>query len=228
MFYLPKSRREIEFHSADRLPHVPLFSLSGAPEEPFLVQNGKRIFPGDSVVAKENQTVTVECVARRAVPEVKQVFWSLGPDSVNVTGNSDLKVDFISHEDSYTTKSVLTLNTSRAMNHNKISCHVFHVAWPNATVVNASLNVLCKFYLEFTSLVHVILRGRVARRASRRDDCSEAIRHLEMYNHRGQFKPSDALYSEDGKESEDGSSLEQELLIGVRDSRLLVCSRIAK
>ncbi|XP_028967772.1 hemicentin-1 [Galendromus occidentalis] len=128
--------------SVKRVAKVLKLVVTGAPEEPFLVQNGKRIFPGDSVVAKENQTVTVECVARRAVPEVKQVFWSLGPDGVNVTAKSDLKVDFISHEDSYTTRSVLTLNTSRAMNHQRISCHVFHVAWPNATVVNASLNVL--------------------------------------------------------------------------------------
>lgn len=121
-------------------------AFSGAPEEPFLVQDGKRVHPGNNVVAKENHTVTVECIARRAVPEVKQVFWSLGPDHINVTGNSELKIDFVSHEDSYTTKSILRLNTTRAMNHQKVTCHVFHVAWPNASVVSASLNVLCEYY----------------------------------------------------------------------------------
>lgn len=127
-------------------PWLLLFSSSGAPEEPFLVQDGKRIHPGNNVLAKENHTVTVECVARRAVPEVKQVFWSLGPDHINVTGNSELKIDFVSHEDSYTTKSILRLNTTRTMNHQKVTCHVFHVAWPNASVVSASLNVLCEYF----------------------------------------------------------------------------------
>lgn len=96
-------------------------------------------------MAKENHTVTVECVARRAVPEVKQVFWSLGPDHINVTANSELKIDFVAHEDSYTTKSILRLNATRAMNHQQVRCHVFHVAWPNASLASASLNVLCKY-----------------------------------------------------------------------------------
>ncbi|OQR72757.1 hypothetical protein BIW11_10182 [Tropilaelaps mercedesae] len=128
--------------SVKRVAKVLKLVVTGAPEEPFLVQDGKRVHPGNNVVAKENHTVTVECVARRAVPEVKQMFWSLGPDHINVTGSSELKIDFVSHEDSYTTKSTLRLNTTRAMNHQRVSCHVFHVAWPNASVASASLNVL--------------------------------------------------------------------------------------
>ncbi|KAG0410616.1 hypothetical protein HPB47_012259 [Ixodes persulcatus] len=84
--------------------------------------------------------VEVGCVARRAVPAVRHVHWMMG--DTNMTAASHLFVEFSPQEDSYTTRSVLSLNASRDLHGVQLSCHVYHVSWPTSAAVSASLDVL--------------------------------------------------------------------------------------
>lgn len=85
-------------------------------------------------------------MARRAVPAVRHVHWMMG--DTNMTAASHLFVEFSPQEDSYTTRSVLSLNASRDLHGVQLSCHVYHVSWPTSAAVSASLDVLCKYAFE--------------------------------------------------------------------------------
>ncbi|KAL1414591.1 hypothetical protein MTO96_007376 [Rhipicephalus appendiculatus] len=100
--------------SVRRVTKVLKLVVTGAPEEPFLTLGGERLREGSRVTVQEREEVEVGCVARRAVPA----------------------------EDSYTTRSVLSLNASRDLHGLQLSCHVYHVSWPTSTAVAASLDVL--------------------------------------------------------------------------------------
>ncbi|KAL3195440.1 hypothetical protein MRX96_045680, partial [Rhipicephalus microplus] len=126
--------------SVRRVTKVLKLVVTGAPEEPFLTLGGERLREGSRVTVQEREEVDVGCVARRAVPAVRHMHWMLG--ETNMTGASQLFVEFSPQEDSYTTRSVLSLNASRDLHGLQLSCHVYHVSWPTSTAVAASLDVL--------------------------------------------------------------------------------------
>ncbi|KAL1414587.1 hypothetical protein MTO96_007372 [Rhipicephalus appendiculatus] len=126
--------------SVRRVTKVLKLVVTGAPEEPFLTVSGERLQDGSRVTVQEREEVEVGCVARRAVPAVRNMHWMLG--ETNMTGASQLFVEFSPQEDSYTTRSVLSLNASRDLHGLQLSCHVYHVSWPTSTAVAASLDVL--------------------------------------------------------------------------------------
>ncbi|XP_050035776.3 kin of IRRE-like protein 2 isoform X1 [Dermacentor andersoni] len=126
--------------SVRRVTKVLKLVVTGAPEEPFLTLSGERLQEGSRVTVQEREEVEVGCVARRAVPAVRNMHWMLG--ETNMTAASQLFVEFSPQEDSYTTRSVLSLNASRDLHGLQLSCHVYHVSWPTSTAVAASLDVL--------------------------------------------------------------------------------------
>lgn len=126
--------------SVKRVTKVLKLVVTGAPEEPFLTLSGERLGDGSPVSVQEREDVEVGCVARRAVPAVRHVHWMLG--EANLTASSQLFVEFSPQEDSYTTRSVLSLNASRDLHGLTLSCHVYHVSWPTSVAVSASMDVL--------------------------------------------------------------------------------------
>lgn len=126
--------------SIRRVTKVLKLVVTGAPEEPFLTLGGERLKDGSRITVQERDEVEVGCVARRAVPAVRHVHWMMG--ETNMTAASHLFVEFSPQEDSYTTRSVLSLNASRDLHGVELSCHVYHVSWPTSAAVSASLDVL--------------------------------------------------------------------------------------
>ncbi|XP_064471684.1 kin of IRRE-like protein 1 isoform X2 [Ornithodoros turicata] len=126
--------------SVRRVTKVLKLVVTGAPEDPFLTVGGERLQGGSRITVQEREEVEIGCVARRAVPAVRHIHWLLG--EANMTAASHLFVEFSPQEDSYTTKSVLTLNASRDLHGVELACHVYHVSWPSSVVVSASLDVL--------------------------------------------------------------------------------------
>ncbi|CAN7983258.1 unnamed protein product, partial [Ixodes hexagonus] len=126
--------------SVRRVTKVLKLVVTGAPEEPFLTLGGERLKDGSRITVQERDEVEVGCVARRAVPAVRHVHWMMG--ETNLTAASHLFVEFSPQEDSYTTRSVLSLNASRDLHGVELSCHVYHVSWPTSAAVSASLDVL--------------------------------------------------------------------------------------
>ncbi|KAM7314712.1 hemicentin-2 [Ixodes scapularis] len=126
--------------SVRRVTKVLKLVVTGAPEEPFITLGGDRLKDGSKITVQERDEVEVGCVARRAVPAVRHVHWMMG--DTNMTAASHLFVEFSPQEDSYTTRSVLSLNASRDLHGVQLSCHVYHVSWPTSAAVSASLDVL--------------------------------------------------------------------------------------
>ncbi|KAH6929998.1 hypothetical protein HPB50_007938 [Hyalomma asiaticum] len=86
--------------SVRRVTKVLKLVVTGAPEEPFLTLGGERLREGSRVTVQEREEVEIGCVARRAVPAVRHMHWMLG--ETNMTGASQLFVEFSPQEDSYT------------------------------------------------------------------------------------------------------------------------------
>lgn len=126
--------------SVRRVTKVLKLVVTGAPEEPFLTLGGERLREGAQITIQEREEVEIGCVARRAVPAVRHMHWMLG--DTNMTAASQIFVEFSPQEDSYTTRSLLSLNASRDLHGLQLSCHVYHVSWPTSTAVSASLDVL--------------------------------------------------------------------------------------
>lgn len=126
--------------SVRRVTKVLKLVVTGAPEEPFLTLGGERLHEGARITIQEHEEAEVGCVARRAVPAVRHMHWILG--ETNLTASSQLFVEFSPQEDSYTTRSLLSLNASRDLHGLRLSCHVYHVSWPTSTAVAATLDVL--------------------------------------------------------------------------------------
>lgn len=126
--------------SVHRVAEVLRLVVAIPPEDPFLVMEGRRLAHQATITVREPTRITVQCVARGAVPPVRHIYWLLG--DTNVTSISELFVEFTPGDDAYISRSVIALNVTRKLHRKELICHVHHVTWLESAAVSASLIVL--------------------------------------------------------------------------------------
>lgn len=115
------------------------------PEGPLLQFEEKQLEEAGRVTIREKSLMTISCIVRGASPAVRQINWFLS--GVNVTGLSEMLMEYSADEDNYESQSILSINVTKVDHRKTIVCQAEHIAWSRPATIGASINVLCEFRL---------------------------------------------------------------------------------
>ena len=138
------------------------------PGEPYLLVGESRPAVGLPLPVRENAAVTLTCVSERSLPPA-ELSWLVGSAERNVTAQSRRTVTPLraaAGSQLFTTRSHVTLNMTRDLAGQRITCVTSHRHWRVRQRTSVQLDVQCEYRQQAWSAE---MTGRDCWRPARRD-----------------------------------------------------------
>ena len=127
-----------------------VFPPAVPPGEPYLLIGDSRPAIDLPLIIQENVAVTLTCVAERSLPPA-ELTWLLGRAERNVTSQSRRTVTPLSAAAGtqlFTTRSHVTLNITRDLAGQQVTCVTSHRHWRVRQRASVQLDIQCEYLVS--------------------------------------------------------------------------------